>query len=330
MYDYQPYSNWFLLIAFGLNVLTTAFLEFINTDKNRAVVNDPDSGKGYGVYALVFCGVIFVALASENKRCEKICFTFLQIFFVSLPYYFGDNYYDIMKEYGDSLDPYKCEEECQRVFHFASLMLLGIAAIAIYPIKMWEHWNDSQCCEHCVNIAVRVPTRDKSEFWYRTTNIITSVIKTDIIYTTILSLGLSCGFKHSEEDVCDPENIACGCLVFFGCCLIGTAMVISTIRDIKTKYKSANCETLVCITAASLTVLFLYLLSDDQFPLEFILCAMPMNSTTGTESEVPRRAISGVRGVISLVCCLVTAVLSVAVARKYCKKYPTHVNSTDR
>ncbi len=177
-----------------------------------------------GILLLIFPGVVVSVRLCLKKKLPKgqrallIVMAWVQIVTVSLSYYIGDNLYQVLRVHGRYLG---CDEQCLNDSRSASLAFLGMASVSVYLIpKILK--KISSC---------RGYTQEEDNTTInKLVKLFVEAVKVDVLYTTLLGLGMSYGFDFDTErnQYCEKGSQAYGIITIVGCYLIAVVIVFLT------------------------------------------------------------------------------------------------------
>lgn len=192
-------------------------------------------------------------------------------------YYFGNNFVGIVFAYRD---PLGCDRECVSSYRIASSVCLGFALIIFqfFPsatkqlLKVLKHKGKAK--------TLRKPKR-RSPDWLSAVDMITVLVKMDILYSAIVEMVQS-------DEFCSPTDFASSVAFFTVCILVGIGVEIifynfSLMSNKKDDEDRLYSKLVGFGLVAMLICLPLYLLSDNRQPLDCVFgCdnfALPCNAS---------------------------------------------------
>ncbi len=122
----------------------------------------------------------------------------VQTLFVSVCYYIGDNLYPTLREYATDRD-LRCGEQCLMKSQAASLGFLTIASFMLHFSK--------DVYESILKIY-DVENQDEKPFYYKITNFVVTVVRIDIIYSTVIGIGSAYDLTNTDKEYCQDQSKA--------------------------------------------------------------------------------------------------------------------------
>ncbi len=152
-----------------------------------------------GIYCLPF----------SKANCATKCGMFIETLFIPIFYYIGDNLYPAFKEYEC------CDKTCLENVQIASIFFLGFATMALFYSKFfYKYWSITT--DYLVDST-------KYSMWREITDMIVEMVNIDILYSTLIMLGMM--YTSTDSDAyCQRNHVIAGSIIYVGCCLIGVSI----------------------------------------------------------------------------------------------------------
>ena len=208
---------------FVLNLLFNGIQEALhaaNPDSKSEAVANVALFSLFGFFGiLIFPGIVDTCFHISISFSCKLKFalivrTWLEVVLSALCYYIGNNLYSTVSVHGTQID---CDSECQNRCRIASIALLGLSLVSAYLIPLV-----SKRILKCISDYKTYRKAVKKGYTNKLMKMIVEVVKIDILYTTLIMIGTSAGFVHSENDLlCDVKSVVSAVIILLACVLVG-------------------------------------------------------------------------------------------------------------
>lgn len=204
----------------------------------------------------LFC-LAFLVLCCTIKHCASFISWLVQVFIVEL-YYYGSNINSIMQKYGNDIG---CGETCQESNRVAAIVFLGTALIFLNTIPILHEATKNKF------------DLESNDVWNYVLNVITILVSINTIYSTVASL-------IPTSIHCTVFVVTLSSIFIILATVIGWASIIGLLWDTSyaKAYEDIECPKLFIFPL--LLSLPLYLLSDNQLPIDCAFDSDPSGSNT--------------------------------------------------
>lgn len=240
---------------------------------------------------------------SSNPKALAICRRIIVAFVQTLGaifYFYGDNIGYIIQNYSEELG---CGDQCVINNRIAAVVTLGLALIILHLFPVAFKYIDFIIINK--NGCNNDDWNDKTSKWNSGMDMITIIVKIDILYTAVAVMT-------QTDEFCGHVDIALSWSFIVICGLVGIAFMVVNLFY---SYVKINDDSALIILVPSLVFLalsvFMYLLADNQQPLDCAFnCDTFATNHTINEISCNTHANSSLRLPLMLVAFIVVIVLA--------------------